>query len=81
MTNTTILLNSDTHGAFRVDADMLATTIFLWGAASITFLHGMIHDLVGIEVDIAGQGSYSDLDRASALVVITYLTGGAAEPA
>lgn len=81
MTNNTntIRLDNTTHGTFIVTPEGLSSTTWLWGHASLDFLHKMIHDAVGIEVDFAGQGSYSDLDRASALVVLTYLTGGAAD--
>lgn len=75
----TIALTSATHGTFRVRTSHLDEVIDRIGLASITWLRAQVHAEVGIETDIAGQGSYSDLTRSEALVVLSYLTGGAAD--
>lgn len=75
MTNTDTNIITATiasHGLFRVHADHLAATIDATEGTSTAALHTRIADLVG-------AFDYTDLDRASALVVLSYLTGGCAD--
>lgn len=68
----TIALTAPGHGIFRVRADHLTLVLLARGEDPLPTLHAEIASLVGV-------GGYEDLDRASALVVLSYLTGGCSD--
>lgn len=77
MTNTITLSNAE-HGTFTVDADHLAMVMVTRFNRVDSLVLAEVHALVGEEVNpFTQEGTYSDLTKLEALVVISYLTGGA----
>lgn len=74
-----VTLTHPAHGTFAVRAESLADTIFRVGHASLLLLQRDIAGLVGVDVGFDGSSIYSDLGRAEALIVLTYLRGGSAD--
>jgi hypothetical protein len=81
MMDSTITLVNPVHGTFKVEAEALADILLRpIGTASLLHIQREIAELVGSYINpIDGSHDYSDLDRAEALIVYTYLTGGSAD--
>lgn len=69
--NDTITLNSSTHGLFEVSADHLAGVAQAHSGWALDGLINKVHELTGNIAD------YTDLRWVEALILISYLTGGA----
>lgn len=69
--NPILALTTATHGLFRVDADHLNMTM-------VTRLRRTTDQLVREVHNLTGEEDYNDLTWIEAMILISYLTGGAA---
>lgn len=70
--NHTLIVINPTHGRFDVDADHANRTADAHSGWTLDALHSKIETLVGV-----GNFDYTDLTYIEAVIVLSYLTGGA----